>query len=345
MNIGRFELPRHERRALLARQTSWAVTQMLAATAFSFWGMGSGNGIATAVAVGLGLAVARREDIHLVPFHVLATVAGALILGVFGFDPLMAAGAAAGLLAGRPGFTGRIEGFLAGMAATGIADWAFLGLTEGSLGFFGFPLFSLLTGFAAAQALLPGALAFQSQARVPSPGNIQSTLQVDYRPPCLRAWQLEQELLRQAPDLQTREGLGEVGFWVYRLGLTLQTLDQDIARVDPEAVATRRQELLTSAAATDDSFIRDRQQGTAQHLERLLQHRTSLVRERARTVSLQDYALAYMEEARAGLAVARLLPGDETPEQLGAVLTRLREHAAEGGARRQAAREMQALRS
>ena len=63
-------------------------------------------------------------------------------------------------------------------------------------------------------------------------------------------------------------------------------------------------------------------------------------RERARAESLQTYALAYLEEARAGLAVARLLPGEHTPEALGSVLERLREHAADRSSRRNAAREV-----
>jgi hypothetical protein len=127
---------------------------------------------------------------------------------------------------------------------------------------------------------------------------------------------------------------------VYRLALTLQTLDTDLSRTDPIEVGARLF-ALREDAPEEDGFIRERRHGTASHLERLLTHRGAMALERARTQSLQEYALAYLEEARAGLALARVLPGDHTPETLGVVLEKLRAHAAEGGARRQTSRELE----
>ena len=62
--------------------------------------------------------------------------------------------------------------------------------------------------------------------------------------------------------------------------------------------------------------------------------------ERQRTEALVDYALAFLEEARAGLAIARELPGEASPDRLPEVLGRLRDHATEGDVRRRTNREM-----
>ena len=121
MNTGHFELPAHERRALFSRQVVWAGAQLLATLLFALWGMDLSNPIALGVATGVGLAAARREDLHLIPFYILSTLAGTLLLGTLDFSAAIAAGASAGLLAGRPGFTGRLEGAFAGMAAAGVA--------------------------------------------------------------------------------------------------------------------------------------------------------------------------------------------------------------------------------
>ncbi|MFZ5481852.1 MAG: hypothetical protein ACOZNI_34140, partial [Myxococcota bacterium] len=198
-----------------------------------------------------------------------------------------------------------------------------------------------IVGLGVSQALLPGAVRHASDDRIPSPGRISAMLAAEYRPPCMRAWQLDQELQQHPTDRATRRGLGEVAAWVYRLGLTLQTLDGDLARIDPVSLRQRREAL--DAEPTDDAFIRERRAGTAQHLARMLEHREALALERARTASLQEYALAYLEEARAGLALARALPGDRPPEGLAVVLDKLRAQATEGGTRRRTAREMEGM--
>ena len=94
---------------------------------------------------------------------------------------------------------------------------------------------------------------------------------------------------------------------------------------------------------TSDPFTRDRRLATAKHLEQLLRHADQLRLERDRIASLQEYAVAYLEEARVGLTLVRTLHGEQTPGRLDEVLDRLRQHAAEGDARLQSAREVQAL--
>ena len=84
-------------------------------------------------------------------------------------------------------------------------------------------------------------------------------------------------------------------------------------------------------------------QATAEHLKRLLEHRAAIAVERGRTDALVEYALAFLEEARAGLAVARELPGEAIPDRLPEVLGRLRTQARDGDARRRTVRELDRL--
>ena len=227
-----------------------------------------------------------------------------------------------------------------GVAGAGLGTWAADRLGLAGAGTVSAALWvGVIVGLTTSQALLPGALRWSALTRIPSPGRIQSTLAAPYRAACMRAWQLDQSLATQAPDRATRAGLSEVAAWVYRLALTMQTLDDDAGRIDVEGTRTRL-EALRAGADGEDTFIRDRRIGTVGHLERLLEHRDTLLLERARTESLQEYALACLEEARAGLSLARLQPGDHTPESLDAVLDKLRRHAAESGARRATAREL-----
>lgn len=341
---GNFELPLEHSRRLLLAQLGWA--GVFAGTALALqagMGVGTQGPLVPALATGLAVAVGKPHPLQRLPVRVLLTIASIYACSsVLSEENTWVVAALVGGLAAGRGMLGRLEAGLAGLAASFVALW--LG---GMLDVLPLPvqgvLSILLMALASSQALLPGALRFRATAMVPSPAQISRSLNQSYRAPCLRAWQLDQEL-SSAPDPHTREGLAEVGGWVYRLAQTLQTLDTDIHSIKAEEVANRRDQLMAEAATTEDPFIRDRHQGTARHLERLLEHRESLARERARTASLQDYALAYLEEARAGLALARVLPGERTPEQLGVVLDKLRTHAAEGGARRQAARELEVVR-
>ena len=136
--------------------------------------------------------------------------------------------------------------------------------------------------------------------------------------------------------------MAEVATWVFRLQITLQALDNELSHIDPDQVRARIESNRNLGPEVDE-FTRERRAATAQHLERLLQHRQAIEIEKSRTDALVDYALAFLEEARAGLAVARELPGETTPERLPEVLRRLRASAQEGDARRRTARELGAI--
>lgn len=328
---GQFSLPRSDSRQLLAQQLRWTAGQG-AATLIAL-SLGWSAAPYAGLAVGVGLCLARPRPSHLLPLYLLLPTATAWLVEGW-MHPLAGAALGAGLLVGHSLLT-RLEAAMVGMTAVLVVAWAISGLNNEMMPTL---LATLLFSLATAQSLLPATIRFTPAAQVPTPRTINQNLKAAYQQPCIRAWQLDTELGKQAPDTAAREGLAEVGTWVYRLALSLQTLDDDIRRIDPEDVRQRRETLLTNPS--EDSFIRERQQGTASHLERLLSHRDALLMERARSASLQEYALAYLEEARAGMALARVLPGERTPEQLTVVLSKLRSHAAEGDARRQAAREM-----
>jgi len=197
-----------------------------------------------------------------------------------------------------------------------------------------------LTALVASQLLLVAALRFRSAARAPHPRALHKTLREPYHPPCERAWRLDQELAQACPDPETRDGLGEVAAWVFRLQWTLQRLDGDLAPIEERPLRERIVELTEQAAASDDPFTRDRKLATAERLDQLLEHRDALASERHRTAALVEYAAAFLEEARAGLALARAQPGAHTPPGLDDVLDRLRAHGADGEARRRSAREL-----
>lgn len=335
---GDFELPASERSRLVRRTVAWTAASLVAAGVLVTIGVGPGSAQFAALVVGVGLAAARPVTGWLLPLVGLAAVGATLLLDRLDVPVALAAGAVAGLLAGGGGLLGRAEAVLAGAGATGLAHW----VVE-QLPVVGLPYALLLgaaLGLASAQSLVPAALRFVRRQQLP-PGRVfAQTLAEGYRPPCYRALQLDAELSVRAPDRETRRGLGEVAAWVYQLALTQQQLDQDLAAIDPTAVAARRAAL--DVADVSDPFIAERRKGTADHLDRLLHHRTVLERERARAASLQEYAVAYLEEARAGLALAGWNHADAPPAQLDEVLTRLRAHSVDVGARRATERELAA---
>lgn len=336
----RFELPPAAAARLLRRQTAWTAAQAVTSGGLAAVGWNVDPLLSLAIATGFGIVATRPARVYLLPLVLLSVVAATLILSGLGFPAAVAAGAAAGLATSQGEPIARLESVFAGVVGAGLGIWLAEQLPLAAFGSVGAAVWAgAIVGLCTAQALLPGAIHWTLPTRIPSPGRIQATLAAPYRPACMRAWQLDQGFDEQAPDSSTRAGLAEVGAWVYRLALTLQTLDADLARIDPMSVRTRL-DGLREGPPDEDAFIRERRLGTISHLSRLLDHRGAIALERARTESLQEYALAYLEEARAGLSLARVLPGERTPEALGTVLDKLRSHAAEGGARRQTAREI-----
>lgn len=332
---GRFDLPPREARVLVGRMFRWTCAAGVTGIAAGLVGWPGDPAVFLGLCTAAGVVAARPVETWLLAAAGLFVFAGTVLLGRLGVPVAMAAGAAAGLVVGCGSALSRVEAVLAGVAAGGLGHFVLAQLPLAGTAWA--VVAGLALGLATSQALLPGALRFAARFHLPPGRFVATTLAEPYRPPCYRAIALDTEVSRRAPDPDTRNGLREVGGWVYRLALTLQTLDGDVAAIDPVAVTARLEAL---GADDPDSFVQERRRATRAHLERLLTHRDTLVRERARVASLQDYALAWLEEARAGLALAQRLPAEAAPERLDVVLEKLRKHATEVGVRRDTAREL-----
>ena len=301
--------------------------------------------LALAFALGAGASLVSPRRLWAAPFVIAATGFAGFLFSALGFPAVIGSGAVAGALATwlfphRTDWLDVVHGALGSLAGACIGLWVATTLLPSSLPLF---LTAALTGgivtLLAAQGLVPVAIRFDQAPQLPTAREIQKALRIAYRPPVFRALDLYQGAQGQAPDRDTRRGMAEVATWVFRLQITLQTLDTELAQIDPEQVHARIAQNRDLDAEVDE-FTRERRQATAEHLERLLEHRRAIEVERSRTDALVDYALAFLEEARAGLAVARELPGEASPDRLPEVLHRLRESAQEGDARRRTAREL-----
>jgi hypothetical protein len=230
---------------------------------------------------------------------------------------------------------------LAGLACAGLGAWA--GAALGGLVWTATgaaAVGALVCGLVASQALVVAALRQTSRERIPAAPVIQQSLPVDRQGPALSAAALDSELAALCPDPDTRDGLGEVAAWVYRLQWSLAGLDRELGSLGGIALEERIVEQTEAAVSAPDTITRERRLATVAHLERLRGHRSALLAEVQRTTALADYALAYLEEARVELALAHVQPGDHTPERLGTVLERLRSYSAERAAHRSVAREL-----
>lgn len=197
-----------------------------------------------------------------------------------------------------------------------------------------------LTALVGSQVLLVTALRKSVTEEVPSVKVLQRHLAPAFAEVALRARALDRDVAVLAPDPVTRDGLGEVAVWIVRLQATLQALEASLEALGPAPLVLHKADLAAAAEASDDDFVRNQRLATLQHLEQLARHRTALHVEHARTTALSDRAMAFLEEARAGLSLAQVSPGDHRPQGLDAVLRRLRDQGAEGAARRRTAREL-----
>ena len=357
--------------SLVSRQLAWTGV-MAIGTLLSVSSLAAHPDVGFALALGLGAAVAFPRKLHRGLLVAAGVMAATLLAGVPGDGSstlslwatpgiaaawtsrslagaqILAGGAAAGLgiawLSGPRDPQRFVQVGLAGAATAGLGAWAAGALVPGTL----HPALMHLmeggiAGFVASQVLAVGALRFRTVKRPPGPRRVKGTLQEQYRPPCLRAHKLDAELAQRCPDEETRDGLGEVAAWVYGLQWTLQRIDNELRDLDEAALLERIAALASEAAEAEDAFTADRKLATVRHLERLAGHAHGLREERARTSALADYASAYLQEARAGLALAHLQPGDHTPPGLDDVLGRLRSHNDERDAHRRTAREMAAV--
>ncbi len=298
-----------------------------------------------AAAAGLPLA-ARRVGWGLLA--ALALFALGMAISVARWSPFLIAGSALGvllvLLRQGPGFAVTLQGALAGATLSTVAAALSARLLE-----VGLPatltggLQGALVGISFAPLLWLASVEWKSAVRAPPPRIIQATLPAEHREPCVKAWELDQALAAQTSETETRDGLGEVAAWVYRLSWSQAALSRELQNIDAERLEGRLSEARKAAAEAGDALTREPREATVRHLEQLSSHRDALILEQQRTGALIDYALAFLEQARAGLALARVRPGEGMPERLGDVLTRLRSQTAEGDARRQTARQLTPL--
>ena len=154
-------------------------------------------------------------------------------------------------------------------------------------------------------------------------------------------------LLRAVPDAAdapVRAQLTELTGWVVSLADATQQLAADVRAVDAWDAGARLDALAVAPDAADP-FTRDRRAATVQHLRGVLAHRAALALELDRTEALGACALACMEEAIAGLAVARQRPGASAPDGLAAMLTHLRAQARSAQARRASVWEVDGVAS
>ncbi len=341
----------HAMRSLPKQQALWVAGSVLTAlltAATSLWTLQPEVALTLCVAVGAAAVNPRKA------WAAPLVIAGVWLVGL-GFTlmewpAIIGAGAAAGAVASwlvphRTDWLDHVNGALGGLTGSSIGLWVATTLLPSTLPVaVGAMLTAGIVGLVGSQGLLPVAWRIDQSPQLPSLRQIQRALKVAYRPPVFRALGLFRSCQATAKDPESRRGMAEVSTWVFRLQVTLQTLDGELVQIDPEQVAER---IASCHDVSDevDSFTRERRQATAQHLERLLEHRSAIQIERHRTEALVDYAVAFLEEARAGLAVARELPGETIPDRLPEVLGRLRSQAQEGDARRRTARELDKIQA
>lgn len=304
--------------------------------------------IALTLSMAAGVVAVNPRKLWAGPLVATGVTSAGLLCFALGVPAVIGAGAAAGALATwllphRTDWVDLLNGALGGLAGSSLGLWAAASLLPVTLpASVAAVLTTAIVAIVGSQGLLPAALRFDQEPQIPTIRKVQRGLKVMYRPHVFRALELYKSAAHQAPDVETRRGLAEVATWVFRLQLTRQAHDAELNNIDPGSVQARIDKNRDNPPDLDE-FTRERRLATVAHLERLLEHREQIELEARRNEALVDYALAFLEEARAGLAVARRLPGETLPDRLPEVLERLRSQAREGDARRRTARELSAL--
>jgi len=357
--VGRYRLSAVDGRSLLRRQLTWTACQAAAAAGLTAAGVTIGQpalavaGSLSAAVLAIGYRSAAKAaaiaaatlggvwTLSLFP----ATTGGAV--GINGAQVLLAGGIiGAGLAWMRTDHNHWqiVQTTLAGVTTVGLGWWVATRLLGGlPTAPLAAGLHGALFGLLASQSIVVAALRYSVTQRIPSPRKIKAILQPRYQPTCIKAHRLDAALASHAPDDEIRDGLGEVAAWIYKLQWSLQVMDREIEAISDIDLQTRIAQLYTDAEQSDDEFVVERCVAAAQHLETLRSHREGLTQERSRIAALVEYAAAYQEEARAGLVLARMQPGDYIPARLDDVLGRLRAHAQEQRAARDTARELTRL--
>ena len=343
---GRIEY--HPPRAV-ARQLAWTASAVPIAALLSLAGVHTGSVMFFAIVAAAGLAAAYPSN-ALRSLHLLVGLAFAgLAAGAFGLQPGLWVAAVTGAVAtwySRGSFEiwRMVNGALVGFIGAALMAW----LSSILLPAAPFPTVGIVAAIATAafysfgvsQTIWLDGVSWRRLDAIPSKRRIRNTLAMRYREPCFKALHIDRVVRTLAPDRDTREGLMEVGAWVYRLSWALQSLDKELGLADEVDLGERIAHLEQKIATDTDTFVRDRHKAAVEHLKQTKEHRHALSVERDRTSALLDYALAFLEEARAGLAVARIQPGHDIPERLHDVLGRLRSYAHERHAERTIAAEL-----
>jgi len=343
---GRIEY--HPPRAV-ARQLAWTVSAVPVAALLSLAGVHTGSVMFFAILAAAGLAAAYPSN-ALRSLHLLVGLAFAgIAAGAIGLQPGLWVAAVTGAVAtwySRGSFEiwRMVNGALVGFIGAALMAWLASILLPASP----FPTFGIVAAIATAafysfgvsQTIWLDGVTWRRLDAIPSKRRIRNTLAARYREPCFNAWHIDRVVRTLAPDRETREGLMEVAAWVYRLSWALQSLDKELGLADEVDLGERIAHLEQKVATDTDTFVRDRHKAAVEHLKQTKEHRHALSVERDRTSALLDYALAFLEEARAGLAVARIQPGHDIPERLHDVLGRLRSYAHERNAERTIAAEL-----
>lgn len=322
--------PRHDDAALSRlplAQLRWATAQAAAGAAALWWAEPVSPEWLLVALLALGSAAVVAPDLKQATIALLSTfAAGALAAGV-GLPPFLGAAPAAGAAAAG-GLATPVDRMDRVNAALGVLAGAALGLWAAArlaplAGGWATVAAAALVGMGASQGLFPVAWR-HDRPMLPGRLTLVRALDKAHLGPVQRAFALYRGMADEVPDVTTRRGVHEVALWVFRLQGRRQALLSEAVAVEPEAVSARLAAL--AASAESDAFTRDRIVATETHLRRLLEHHAEMIQEANRTASLVDYALAFLEESRAGLILGRLRPGADTPE-LGEVLHRLRGHA------------------
>ncbi len=331
------------------RQALWIGAQVIATLAAAAAGLWTTHPeLALTFGLAVGASAVNPKKLWASPLVIAAISMAGLFFYINEWPAVIGAGAVAGALASwlqpqRTDWLDHVNGGLGVLTGSSLGLWAASTLVPAAL-----PaaliagLTALIVGLVGSQGMLPVAYRFDQLPSLPSARQIRRLLRVAYRRPVFKAIELYRGSHRSAPDVETRRGMAEVATWVFRLQQTLQTLDKELESIDPVEIG-QRIAACEDLPADVDQFTKERRMATATHLNRLLEHRKAIDVERGRTEALVEYALAFLEEARAGLAVARELPGEAVPDRLPEVLDRLRSQAKEGDARRRTAREMSTM--
>jgi len=333
--------------ALPKQQATWIAAQVLATLAMVAAGLWTTHPeLALTFGLATGASMVNLKKLWASPLVIAAVSLVGLFFYVQEWPVVIGAGAAAGAFATwlqpqRTDWLDHVHGALGVLTGSSLGLWAASHVVPTAL----LPtaliagMTALIVALVGSWGLLPVAYRFDQLPPLPSVRQIRRILKVAYRRPVFKAIELYRGCQTVASDVETRRGMAEVATWVFRLQQTLQTLDRELESIDPADIAERIS-ACEGVSPDADAFTRERRQATAHHLNRLLEHRGAIEVERGRTEAVVDYALAFLEEARASLAMARTLPGEAMPDRLSEVLGRLRSQAKEGDARRRTAREM-----